>query len=273
MSFISNYEDRLCAFVDILGFRELIRKSERQPQLAYEIRKILADVVNATPVWERDNPTAIIASHIQQTGASAEDASMQAQNLVQEYSKNERGIAFSDSLILSAAADDPRPIQSLIISLLYLSRTLAVSGHYVRGGISLGLLCHESNLCFGPSLISAYDLEQNLAKSPRIIVDEKVNALLQRLDSFARGPLTCYLKEDTDGIMFLHFLGDSSLRLLEEFRFEHMREIRKQLKRQLTSQTKEMSIKSKLQWLARYFNDALEQAPMKGIAKLDFNSD
>jgi hypothetical protein len=273
MSLASNYEDRICAFVDILGFRELIRKSERGPHLVYEIRKILADVVSATPVWERDSPAAIIAARIQQTGVSAKDATMQAQNLVQQYSKNERGIAFSDSLILSAAAEDPRAVQSLIRSLLYLSRTLAVSGHYVRGGISLGLLCHENNLCFGPGLISAYDLEQQRAKSPRIILDEKVYALLQRLDSSPWGPLTCYLNEDRDGIMFLHFLGDSSLRLLEEFRFEHMREIRKQLRRQLSSQTEEISIKSKLQWLARYFNDALEQAPMEGLAKLDLHSD
>ena len=85
------YENRLCAFVDVLGFRELIRESVRRPELAQKIRLILRRVVEATPVWERDSPEDIIAAGLRNAGLTPAEALTQAQARVEQYSKNEQG--------------------------------------------------------------------------------------------------------------------------------------------------------------------------------------
>lgn len=46
----SIYEQRLCAFVDILGFGDLVRRSLDRPTLQRKIRQILREVILARPV-------------------------------------------------------------------------------------------------------------------------------------------------------------------------------------------------------------------------------
>jgi hypothetical protein len=41
-----------------------------------------------------------------------------------------------------------------------------------RGGIAKGALHHSKNAVFGPAFLDAYHLEQNIAKYPRVVVDQ-----------------------------------------------------------------------------------------------------
>ena len=60
------YEQRLCAFVDILGFGDLVRKSLDRPALQGKIRQVLREVILARPVWERDSPVDVIEARLRQ---------------------------------------------------------------------------------------------------------------------------------------------------------------------------------------------------------------
>jgi hypothetical protein len=269
MSLANTYETRLCAFVDILGFRQLIEESVRRPSLTQNIRDILREVREATPVWERNPPVDIFARRFERTGVKPPEATLKAQEKVKENSKKERGTWFSDSLVLSSSLEG-FAIRNLVISLILLSQNMAKSGYYVRGGVSLGLLCHETDMCFGPALISAYDLEKD-AQYPRIVFDAEARRTLDRADASGVRKLASYLREDIDGIAFLHFLGQEALDLLPEFRDEHMSIIRQFLSRQLDSAfAKDARIKSKLFWLARYFNFSLNGTTLlDGITMFD----
>lgn len=259
------YEQRLCAFVDILGFRELVQRSLNRPALQEQIRRLLREVVLARPVWDRDNPVGLIEARLR--GTVVADPKAEANRLVSEYAAAERGSSFSDSLILSATLND-RAVTGLVTSLLFLSRDLAELGKYARGGVCVGLLCHETNLCFGPALIAAYDLEKNDAVYPRIVFSPEACAAIRHVNSESVGPLISYLRKDIDGQQFLDFLNPAALDLVGPFREDQMRQIRRELDRELTTLKAAPRVREKLVWLARYFNSTLEEHPIVGIRPL-----
>jgi hypothetical protein len=259
------YEQRLCAFVDILGFRDLVQRSLDRPALQQQIRQLLREVVLAQPVWERDSPVDVIEARLRQQGVA--DPRRKAEQAVKEYAACERGTSFSDSLVLSVTLN-ARSISSFVASLLFLSRGLAELGRYARGGVCLGLLCHEEDLCFGPALIAAYDVEREVAFYPRIVVTPEAHAAIAAVELPSVGRLAQYMKRDFDGERFLHFLSPEALDLSGPFRAEQMGEIRRELARQLSSLQAGHLARPKLAWLARYFNSVLEEAPVAGINSL-----
>ena len=208
------YEQRLCAFVDILGFRDLVQRSLERTELQEQIRELLREVVLARPVWERDPPLTEIEARVRQRGAA--DPRGEAEQIVKGYAACERGTTFSDSLVLSAALN-PRGITGLVTSLLFLSRGLAELGYYARGGVCLGALCHEADLCFGPAFIAAYDLEKSAAFYPRIVFSPEAYAAIAEVAAPSVGPLAPYVRRDVDGEQFLHFLNSAALDLCGSF--------------------------------------------------------
>ena len=260
----SIYEQRLCAFVDILGFRDLVERSQERPAVQGQIREILREVVRAQPVWERDNPVAVIEARLERQGAS--HPKYEAEELVREYAEVERGSSFSDSLVLSATLNG-RAIAGLVTSLLIVSRGLARLGKYARGAVCLGPLCHERDLCFGPALISAYDLEKD-ATYPRIVFTPDAYAEVVKVNLSSLGSLAPYLRQDADGQRFLDFLAQVAPDLADTFGADEMKEIRWELERQLSSAGVSKCVNEKLVWLAQYFNSVLERAPVEGVSLL-----
>lgn len=266
------YEQRLCAFVDILGFRDLVQRSLQSldpPLRQRQIRQLLREVVLARPVWDRDSPVNVIEDRLREQGVA--DPKAEAERLVNEYAAAERGSSFSDSLVLSATLND-RAITGLVTSLLVLSRGLARLGNYARGAVCLGPLCHEQDLCFGPALIAAYDMEKRAVFYPRIVFTPEAHAAVAKVQSLSVGPLAPYLREDADGQRFLDFLSQVAPDLADTFGAGEMEEIRCELGRQLSSSQTPNLARPKLVWLARYFNSVLEMAPIAGIKPLPFGT-
>ena len=256
------YEQRLCAFVDILGFRDLVERSQERPVLQGQIREVLREVVRARPVWDRNSPIDVIEARLARQGVS--HPKHEAAALVQGYAAAERGSSFSDSLVLSATLND-RAVAGLVTSLLILSRGLARLGKYVRGAVCLGPLCHEQDLCFGPALINAYNLEKD-AIYPRIVFTPDAYAEVVKVNLSSIGSLISYLRQDAGGQWFLDFLTQVAPHLADTFGAEEMKEIRYELDRQLSSSGIPNEVNKKLVWLARYFNSVLEKAPVEGVS-------
>ena len=258
------YEQRLCAFVDILGFGDLVQRSLDRPALQEQIRQLLREVVLACPVWERNSPVDVIEARLRQEDVP--DPQGKAEQLVNEYAAAERGSSFSDCLVLSATLND-RAITGLVTSLLYLSGNLAELGAYARGAVYLGQLCHEQDLCFGPSLINAYELERNKAVYPRIVFSPEAYEAVAQGNLTSLGPSAPYLREDVDGQRFLDFLNQTALHFSWPSPADQMRVIRRELDRQFSFSKIPPRVREKLVWLAHYFNLVLEE-PIVGIDPL-----
>ena len=251
-------------FIDIMGFGDLVQRSVRSPFLCNKIRYLLREVSRARPIWERDSPVDIIESRLRQQGVQHPKA--EANRLVDEYSSTERGTNFSDSIVLSAALND-HAITGFFTSLLFLSEGIAELGKYVRGAVCLGELCHEPDICFGPALITAYDLEKN-AEYPRIIFTQEAYMQISKVSLPNVGSLALYIREDVDGQSFLDFLNKKAFELAGDFHTDKMNEIRRELNNQLIPSQLSDRVRKKLAWLADYFNLTLEEEPIAGIDPL-----
>jgi hypothetical protein len=177
------YEDRLVAFLDILGWSDLIRRSATD------------DVVLAQMALSMTAIKKMEALARQQfTGVSS---SWQVSQ-------------FSDTLVVSTAA---QPLSAIILA-FYLGtvcQTMLENGHYVRGAIVRGKVFHRESVLYGPALLEAYRIETEVAKYPRIVLTPQAMSLMQRsteplADLLETGGQHPFFAVDADGLHYLDFL-------------------------------------------------------------------
>jgi hypothetical protein len=164
------YEDRIVAFIDVLGSSELITKSESDVDCLQRVNKL----VTTDKLFER------FMKHLPFAAADF----------------------FSDSFILSM------PVENALYLLRecgYLCRHLLLQGFPCRGAITIGPLYHRDRIVVGPALVRAYQLEQGVAIYPRVVLDAKaVEYWADECSSESAHPhLLSLVKRDRDGQKFL----------------------------------------------------------------------
>jgi hypothetical protein len=146
-----SYRSAIVSFIDILGFRELVRTQSA------------SDILRSLRL-------------IQKIAAPAEESLLSKRDLGRDMNRT-RAFAFSDSIVRIRPYDAEYNEGSFfheLISLVHMQAELADHGVFVRGGMSLGEIFFEENGVFGPALIRAYDLESQYANVPRIIIGPEV---------------------------------------------------------------------------------------------------
>ncbi len=139
------YEDRLVVFLDLLGFSKMVL--ERQDD-------DVEFAINLIPDMMKTHQGNVLRDDLQVT-------------------------IISDSIILSVKAEPDEILKDLFNICVIVGRLqheLALNGYYMRGGISVGKMIHDSekNLIVGPAYIQAYELENKKAKVPRVVIGEEV---------------------------------------------------------------------------------------------------
>ena len=146
-------KDHLVAFVDLLGFSDIIRKVDDTRQGI--VLRLLESLANAT------------GDHTLESVA--------IDNETKQIKFRPAISAFSDLIVFSFPSDKLDQVGAGPI-VLYLAQSV---GHIfkqafdvnclIRGGIAFGPLYHAGGVVFGPALVQAYELESKFAKWPRII--------------------------------------------------------------------------------------------------------
>lgn len=225
------YQSRLVAFVDVLGFANLVIKSATND----EARTTVSNLVATNTLFDRF-----------------------FEKLMQRAKAN----FFSDSFVVSMEPDE---IIYLVREIGYLARYLLLMGLPCRGGISLGPLHHEGKVVVGPALIQAYKLERDRAEYPRIVLDEA--ALQCWRDEFAAEPahMDCInlVKTGADGLPYLNLFDSAwganflpwtefipSANAVPEDHPEFVRAARAQIERGRVAMS-DPSVRAKYEWLAR----------------------
>ncbi|HZL41329.1 MAG TPA: hypothetical protein VFC45_13750 [Pseudolabrys sp.] len=245
------YDTRYCAYVDILGFGELIDKLDRG-ETPYDFLKDLLTKVH--------NPPETIAG-------SSEDADFRAQSI-------------SDAVALSAA-DNIRGLGALFHSVNQLAVTLLQQGFFIRGAIVKDKLHHDDKMIFGRALVRAYRLESTVARYPRVMVTrEVVDDIRDRADEQS---IQRMLRRADDGPMFLHVLREIEIKALpfvlgsagvkiDDTRFSgrllQFCDIPKQLQRRFDEATDNPAHFDKVKWVANYWNDTLELWGVEGFEQI-----
>lgn len=196
-----SYQTGIVAFIDILGFKEIVKKSERSPKLLNTIYQSLSFLKKRELPDKWNLQLVEIEEDAQKRGLIDFDIADRT------YSS-----AFSDSIVVSVLVNDKNineSLSTLLANLAYVGSKFIMDGILIRGGITIGKIIHnETGIVFGQGLIDAYHLESRAAKYPRIILSDKLISKLNypletKRDRF---PYHQYLKRFSDGCVGLHQL-------------------------------------------------------------------
>lgn len=132
-------EVRIIAFLDILGFKELIEYSEREN----DYTKLSNLITKSTKVFNMLN-------------------AMKDFQLTQ----------FSDSFVLSCKSLEMGDSIVFIMHLRDLIDLFLSENILLRGGVTIGKVIHTKKILMGPAMNRAYELESRFANCPRVIIDK-----------------------------------------------------------------------------------------------------
>ena len=145
----TEYEDRLVAFIDILGWTSAT---------SHVAVPTLLETLN--PIIERAKSYSV--NHKEFLHNSAGIISVNPLFLAVEF------CFFSDCFVVSMPISMGGRIYDFASEV---SRELLLRGFAVRGGITAGKLFQKEQVVFGPALIQAYKLECSVAKMAKIHID------------------------------------------------------------------------------------------------------
>ncbi|WP_338657265.1 hypothetical protein V6B14_22230 (plasmid) [Sporosarcina psychrophila] len=186
------YENRLVAFIDILGFSALVQKSENDALYAEKLFNALERIRQEVEHNKKKQTT--------------ENSALEM-------------VQFSDSLVVSLPYTNSTSFSIFVMKLNWIQKTLADEGILIRGGVSAGKLYHKGTISYGPAFIRAFNIETALADHPRIVIDPQIMNLkllpenedlvdskfLMGFHNFEgnRNPIVL---EDVDGLYFINYL-------------------------------------------------------------------
>ena len=181
-----NYDERIFAFVDILGFADLVEASERDTSQIIRIYKLLECTKSMAqlPVGHKFNYLQVDLAKF-------------------------RSHTFSDTVTMSCPYESFDYFNAIIAWVMrYQYFMWAEEGTFLRGAIVYGKIFDEedSPMVFGPAMVAAYRLETKTAKWPRILVDSSIVKKLP--DEKRLRALQEYLRKDSAGNYYLDYLRD-----------------------------------------------------------------
>jgi hypothetical protein len=244
-----NYEDRLVAFIDILGFKNLV-----------------GETVDAKGVENTDKIAHLYESYeiIQQNWSD-----------LQGLSESKRVTIFSDCVVVSVKVSETSQIFWTLLEIKHLIMQLVWRGILVRGALVRGKLIHDTNKVFGPALVEAYLLESKAAHYPRVILDRS----LVKSASEARAPdhtikdeenhIKALLEQDSDGMYYIDYFFKASEELVDsEYEFpEYISSLGEIIRKGLmgSSHQSKADLRVKFSWMRERYNRMVDSVkPIRG---------
>jgi hypothetical protein len=240
------YEERYCAYIDILGFADLMADL-RSGNIKFEaIRDILKRI------HKPYDPQIIDVEH----------CDFRAQSI-------------SDAVALSTRCTVPG-LSMLFAAVRKLAEASLHEGYFLRGAICKGLLFHDDTTVFGEALVKAYRLESAIVKFPRIMLAK--NVVSDALSSDLKKDFEQHIKQADDGPFYQHVLWHLQMLLdvLKERNYapegsEHQltyyAKMRDTIQRRFDDSVDTPRHFEKVQWFANYWNISMreERAGLKFI--------
>lgn len=177
-------------------------------------------------------------------------------------SSGPRTIGFSDSIVrvvsLKGNRLSLRVLRDELLEVLYAQLTLALTGVFVRGGMSVGNLYVDEAKMFGPGLVRSHELETNFATYPRIIIDPD---LIETVDDNAaatnlKASIASLVGRADDGAHFGNYLGLLKELMSPEEQYEKLFAHKIAVVKGIKSFSDAPFSRAKLKytWVARYHN-------------------
>lgn len=201
----NDFRQSVVAYIDLLGFKDLITKNSGTKlreglELLKKIRYFVGDY---TEYHERDIGHCDLSKYKLRTTPPCD---------ITFY--RPAVSTFSDSIVISYPYGEQTNSQlSLggVLNLLYqLINKIAVLaldlGILIRGAITTGLFYHHDNIVLGNPLISAHELESKTAIYPRVVMDKELIQEITDLKNIKTRKIPSII-EDFDGIHIYNYVN------------------------------------------------------------------
>lgn len=218
------YESRIVAFLDILGFRQKVFQD--RSKAVETIKHIEAALSHSEEMMKLEGPDSVSIN------------------------------LFSDCFCLSCEHNE---LDRLVRELSFLQLWLAGNNIFVKGALSSGLHFESQHMIFSEGLINAYDL-QIRDKFPRILINEDIVKRMKGETCADYGDrLVEYLIVAPDGLYFLDYLQiltqEGIMGSMDDILSGHKQAILQEVK----SNQGNYSIIEKYRWLSEYHNTKFHQ--------------
>lgn len=248
------YENRIIAFIDIIGFKEIVKHSETDSSKLELIYQVLNFMKGQKQASNYDLRLIEIEEDAQKRELKSFDISNKVVCTV-----------FSDSMVISVKIDNNKYneiVSTIVANIAHIGANLVMHGILIRGAITYGNLIHDDNgLLIGQALINAHILESKSAIYPRIILSDKLlNKLNYPLKSKSdRYPYHQYIERFCDGCVGFHQMiyfqviqpnGEREIQHVQRL----LERIRQVIIKGLDSTFERADIYSKYEWLKEQYS-------------------
>jgi hypothetical protein len=239
------YDKALLVYLDILGFRDLIRDAGNDELKVAKVLKILST----------------IKSQFSEGGRYVNEPGEKPRSVF-------KAVNFSD-LTLRITKMEPNAdlidyLNWEILNLAGKQCDLACDGILLRGALTVADLYSNDDYVFGPALVKAYQLESESAVFPRIVLD---NQVMRMAAEHATGRLWFdYIRRGEDGFFFVDYLKgacsdrgwapDDNTPMVPDTLAMHKEVVERKLQE---FKTKGEKIQQKGLWLALYHNTVVRE--------------
>lgn len=217
----NQYQDCYVAFIDILGFKNLISNETTSCDKILDIYSCFKDIIPRLTILDDSNKRIPIKEV--------------------DFIKTK---IMSDSICIYINTNIEKALLCLVAVCINIQNILLKQEEpiLVRGAISRGDIYAEGDITFGPALTQAYLMEEKNARYPRIIITK------QLIDQGIEGLPANVVKDLYDGLLFRDDDSFYSVNFLAIINDESLHKLRESVSKMLDSTT-DSSIREKYLYL------------------------
>ena len=240
---LKDYEDRYCLFLDILGFKDIVNNSVKDPQK------------------ESRPQTSSVYFGLKKITENLDYKSVLIDSAGNKVKSSRRVAQFSDTVVVSYLVRESGGLSNILYDVLQVQLSLIRRKLLVRGAITKGKLYHRGDFVFGPALNDAAELEK-LAMYPRVIADKElliaagvVKPGLGKHDRGTSRSPQSLVSMDLDGLFYVDYFAVFEEDFHDDWGdlIEYLSDLREVIVG--LSHKHPLSVKMKHSWMRQKFND------------------
>lgn len=233
------YQDRIVAFLDVLGFREKLEEFEQDAQT--KMNEQGAEYLQSQKVNEFVNAFLDTIDTL-----DGDDF---------------RSYLFSDNICIAVDyISNPELMVSLLFAISELFYRLAQKGYFLRGAIAVGKFIDERRIALGVPLTTAYLMESKDAVYPRILISDEYYQLLK--ENLSENKVRGYVGLDEKLLIKhsseFHYLNVFYHVIRKEDKLKFFTDLRGKILDNLDKNKMKEKIYTKYLWLKDEYNSFLE---------------
>lgn len=238
------YDRKIVVFIDILGFKNFIAKSNDYIDEVEKINVMFDEIISNVNQYKNFKLDVSNGNSIEVANKNISDFHL--------WYHNTEITVFSDSIVFSIASNGYAKLLEMLRKFQF---NMSCSGYFLRGGIVFGNIIHEDSKIFGQAMIDAHDLESKHAVYPRIIIDKKISEYIDQHQKYYEENL---LKQDLDGYSYIDYISPCDAELIEK--------LEESVKKNLQNTT-DSSVIWKMEWIKSKIQEIDNKNPLEAKLK------